>query len=265
MPPVVKMINTPEGAENPEKADANTFAKPPPDRWGPEWSTVWATLVLGVVGLFQLGMFLRQLRYVRVGMNDAKTAAEAAIDAAKAAIEGNKINRENAIAVRRAWLSIMDVKARSPTQITDRGGLLSIVAKVKNIGTTPALAIRFEATGFCAEDKSPDHQSGYEAFKSRLSNHPPAGIIIFPNESLIEGTTWSFTGEQVKQFLASRPPDWGTLSFVIFVGASYQIVGSQQRRLTIFEYSLHMPINSAIQLDRPQELLRNPFISGEVD
>lgn len=206
-----------------------------------------------------------QNTHIENSIAEAKRAADEMTNLAKATDEANKISRENTVAIRRAWLSIEDVKAQSPTQTTDHGGLLSIVAKVRNLGATPAFAIRFEATGLWENRQSPDYNAGYEAFKSRLSNHPPAGIIIFPNEFLIEGATWSFTGEQVKQFLASRPPDWGTLSFVIFVGASYQIVGSQQRHLTIFEYSLHMPINSAIPLDRPQELRRNPFISGEVD
>ncbi|HVC59220.1 MAG TPA: hypothetical protein VND19_02505 [Acetobacteraceae bacterium] len=75
---VVGMPNAPDRKEETESVRHTGFEKPLPNWWGPEWAIVWATLILAAVALFQLGMFLVQLRYMRAGMNDAMTAAHAA-------------------------------------------------------------------------------------------------------------------------------------------------------------------------------------------
>jgi hypothetical protein len=84
VPVVVKVLNTPNTPAETDNDSYKKLEKPAPNWWGPDWSIVWATLILAGVGTGQLVMFFVQLRYMRQGVNDAKTAAEAAKDAANA-------------------------------------------------------------------------------------------------------------------------------------------------------------------------------------
>ena len=118
-PIIVKVVNAPERAEKPEKANTDALPKPAPDWGSPEWSIVWATLVLVVVGGLQLAMFFRQLRYMRVGMNDAKIAAEAARDAANAA----NLSAKAAIALE---LPLLRVSPSIPVPLKDDATILFI-------------------------------------------------------------------------------------------------------------------------------------------
>ena len=93
-PFIVKILNAPNGASETQNQQPGSLKKTAPDWWGPEWSIVWATLILALIALTQLLMFLAQLRYMRVGMNDAKTASEAAKLAATAALLGQRARIE---------------------------------------------------------------------------------------------------------------------------------------------------------------------------
>jgi hypothetical protein len=89
-PLIVKILNAPSSTPQPDAAETQRLKKPSPDWESPEWATVYATLILAAIGAGQLWMFLRQLRYMRDGMNDAKSAAEAAKESADSLIAGNR-------------------------------------------------------------------------------------------------------------------------------------------------------------------------------
>jgi hypothetical protein len=99
------------------------------------------TIFLFCAAVGQAALFVWQLLLIGESLNDAKKAANAASDGAKAAIEGNKINRENFIAMRRAWLSIEDVKLLHPTKFTDDGFTFRVSATIKHHGETPATSV----------------------------------------------------------------------------------------------------------------------------
>ena len=110
------------------------------DRNQNEKESVWApstyepittlTVALVVVTAIQAGLFFVQLRFMRDGIADAK-------DAAQAAIQGNKISRENFIAGRRAWLSIEKVALKQKTTITENTATFVMEIIIRNVGETP--------------------------------------------------------------------------------------------------------------------------------
>lgn len=62
------------------------------------------TFALVLVGFGQAILFFYQLRYMRQGMRDTSLAAQSALNGALAAVEANKINRDNFLSDHRPWL-----------------------------------------------------------------------------------------------------------------------------------------------------------------
>jgi len=89
-PFIVKMLNAPNQAADPDDTKQQDVVKLLPDWGSAEWSIVWATLVLAFIGAGQLLMFFQQLRFMKNGMDDAKTAAEAAKMSADALIAAQR-------------------------------------------------------------------------------------------------------------------------------------------------------------------------------
>lgn len=113
-PLIVKLLNAADHSTDSGAANPSSLEKSPPDRWGPEWSIVWATLGLIVIGILQAGMFFVQLRYMRIGMNDTRIAAEAARDAANETRKSVELARDDFIASHRPRLRIRNIIVEPP-------------------------------------------------------------------------------------------------------------------------------------------------------
>ena len=137
-PSVVKSFDRPDSATNPSANGAGGLKESTP-YWSPEWSIVWATLGLVLVTGVQVVMFLIQLRYMRVGMNDAKTAAEAARSAAEATAEANRISAAQFAVAERPWVSVTVTAASDLAIMSDNRYLFVVRTTLKNHGRSAAL------------------------------------------------------------------------------------------------------------------------------
>jgi len=146
------------------------------------------TLWLVIVGGGQIGLFYWQLRYMRQGMRDAEMAAMAARDGAVAAIESNKINRENSLADQRPWVGISNLKWDGfifASQNDEPVGATSDFSfDVKNFGKTPALDI-FTHLKIGARVQGRPDPNEREIFRDELLARKPlsAGFAVFPTEA----------------------------------------------------------------------------------
>jgi hypothetical protein len=264
-PLIVKVFNTPNSPSDPEAANSKTLEKPTPDWGSPEWAIVWATLGLAAVAILQVVMFLLQLRYMRVSMNDARIAAEAARDAAKAATEGNKISRDNMIASRRAWLSIEKVSLRTKTIITDDAGFFVMEVTIKNFSETPALSAWISINACPNGDGVRRINTvAYECRESARSVTPLLGATIFPQNKWTQQFMWSVTARPDESYksILTKGDVWNVL-FPIAV--SYRIVGDDMRHITYRLYDLAMPVQNAIGEDEEWVLSPGIVSIDEID
>ena len=79
---------------------------------------------MAVIAGIQAALFVWQLIYMRKGVRDAEIAANAAA-------EGNKINRENFVAMRRAWITLDDAKLIAATTFSEDGFRIIAQATIK--------------------------------------------------------------------------------------------------------------------------------------
>lgn len=97
------------------------------------------TFCLVVVGSFQLGLFLWQLRLIRESLDDAKIAADAAKESADAANRSATLAEKGLIAAQRAWIKIERIMISQPLAFTDTGVSTAVSIRITNIGNAPAL------------------------------------------------------------------------------------------------------------------------------
>jgi hypothetical protein len=112
------------------------------------------TVILGIA-TWRLWLATRDL------VSEARTAGEdqlsassvlaaAAQKSADAAIESNKINLDNFIAMRRAWLSIEDAHLKHPTQFLEDAIIFCVDVTIKSFGQTPASSVWIDFESFFA-------------------------------------------------------------------------------------------------------------------
>ena len=189
MPLVIKMLNAPDASENSAETKAKALEKPAKDWWSPEWSIVWATGVLAVIGAFQVIMFLVQLRLIRDGMNDAKTAAEAARDAANTGRFQAETASKALIATFRPKLFVRRMKLLS----LEEGQPILIHYLLVNGGGTTATVVDHKTTICIAP--SPATELSWD--NSPISDH-----TVFPG-----GEAWVFVTIKIDE--TSYDPTWG--------------------------------------------------------
>lgn len=97
------------------------------------WSLVTLfTLGLLIVAAIQAGLFIEQLRLIRISSNDTAKAANAARDSADAARAGLELTKDVAKRQLRAYVHVTE------TRIFWKNGAYVLVARFRNSGQTPA-------------------------------------------------------------------------------------------------------------------------------
>lgn len=132
------------------------------------WQAIF-TFILIVVGIFQLGLFIWQLRLIRESLVDTKTAAEAANKSADAAEHTVSTMKDTAERQLRAYVSV------DSAEIIDLAAGLTPAARliVKNSGQTPA----YNLTGI----------GGIAIGESFEKLPPPTGSTAMSKSSLSAG------------------------------------------------------------------------------
>jgi len=90
------------------------------------------TLGLLIVAAIQAGLFIEQLRLIRISSNDTAKAANAARDSADAARAGLELTKDVAKRQLRAYVHVTE------TRIFWKNGAYVLVARFRNSGQTPA-------------------------------------------------------------------------------------------------------------------------------
>jgi hypothetical protein len=110
-------------------------------KWGDaDPGATFATLLLVIIGAAQAGLFLWQLGLMRKGMLDAQKAADAAKEAANAAVRQAKVAEQSFAKLERPYLYITDV---SSFKVDDKSSAedpaIYVTYTVANYGKTPAI------------------------------------------------------------------------------------------------------------------------------
>lgn len=134
--PLLNLFQSQGRPEQPEKTTAETKGNTKPEEsWLTEDAAGFFTFALVIVGIGQLGLFYWQLRYMREAMTDARMAAEAAKDSAKATQDAVEVSRDTAKRQLRAYITVDIVKCDDPET---KDGIFVFHLEFKNTGQTPA-------------------------------------------------------------------------------------------------------------------------------
>ena len=123
------------------------------------------TFCLVAVGAVQIGFFYRQLRLIRISLDDTKQAADATTAAAAAATRQAKVAEDSLIKLERPYLFIFKVSELEVDEMDEETGLLlSVTYSVANYGKIPAIikyaqAILAIGTDPPLPDRLPDSHS----------------------------------------------------------------------------------------------------------
>lgn len=121
-------------------ASAQSTGQTASGNWLTKDAAGFFTFLLVIVGSFQVGLFVWQLKLIRESLDDAKVAADAAQNAATAAQQSANIARDTLITTERAFVFLEDFDV-DPVY-APRGQGVEIVSFVirpawRNNGTTP--------------------------------------------------------------------------------------------------------------------------------
>lgn len=153
------------------------------------------TFCLVVVGSFQLGLFLWQLRLIRESLDDAKIAADAAKESADAANRSAILAEKGLIAAQRAWIKIERITVSQPLVFTEAGVSTAISIRITNIGNAPALKVSPHAWLYVLKRGGGPNEDQRQRCQE-VKSLPFTGITtLFPNETFPDNTgfgAWSF-------------------------------------------------------------------------
>jgi hypothetical protein len=111
--------------------------------WLSKEASGFFTFLMLIVAAVQLGLFWYQLRLIRVSLDEAKTAATAAADAAKASGRQADAAEQSLAKIERPYLFIFDASKLSIEEWTDElegeGANLVVTYSVANYGKIPAI------------------------------------------------------------------------------------------------------------------------------
>jgi hypothetical protein len=189
---------------------------------------------------------------------------EASIGVGEAA---NRLNREIAIASRRAWVTIEDVKLIHPTKFAEDGILFRVQLTTRNLGQTPATNVEVALESYFAENKLENFLDVQQRFMARLRAQPiELGQLLFPNDTNTYRQRWADGVEKMGAAIRTLPTGRKTVGFTIFIGVTYRIVGDNAAHITYHQHAmLNVPIGTAIQEGQLVDLPREPFIAGVAD
>lgn len=155
--------------------------QPSPDGW-----VAIFTGLLVVVGAVQAGLFLWQLTLIRKSLADAKNAAKAAGDSAKAASDAVTLSRQTAERELRAYIYLKNIERRFERGPPTMGAYKEVQGAITgviltpvwaNSGNTPARRIFSGANIKTFDAKIPDN------FDFADSNPPMRGVLA-PNSEM---------------------------------------------------------------------------------
>lgn len=180
------------------------------------------TLGLVFVGLFQAGLFFVQLRFMRKGMDDATAAANAASNSASAAIEANKINRDNFLADHRPWLGPSGApNFVAPLSPVKGGYTTGVEINILNAGRSPAFKVHVVAELYLMDPKGGTLLVP-ERLKKKLVSFSEwgTGSLIFPESTTTRLIDLSLTDEDI---LANTYINGSMKAFypMLWVGVTY--------------------------------------------
>lgn len=140
-PFIVKSLETEKSPETAEQERREQYEKSANERGLVVWTIVLAgaTITLALVAAGQLGMFWRQLRFMRIAIEDGTKMANAAIDS-------NKLDREVFIADQRPWVSVELTEKNGPLEREESNLHTSFKYRLKNTGKTPAVGTSVSVT-----------------------------------------------------------------------------------------------------------------------
>jgi hypothetical protein len=190
------------------------------------------------------------------------TITREAVETAEAA---NDLNRQNAIASRRAWLAIKDVKLKHPTQFTEELIVYGTKVTIKNLGQTPAKSVWIHLESYYAKDNQERFVDAEARFLRVMRQHPvQLGDTLFPQDALTQTDRWRDAREKIERAIGTRPSGERKVEFVIFIGISYRIVGDPDAHITYLPYSmLNVPIGTELAEGQLVDLPRMAFTSGD--
>ena len=175
------------------------------------------------------------------GLNDAAVAADAAKDAANAAVQSNNISRELFAAENRPWISI-DVSPREAgTLIIDaQGGIsLEILLTYRNQGKSPAINSLIGAVTIISDkdDIMSTQDKILQSIKRAKDYGQNDGIVIFPNE-IFPSRALATGSVMPGSFAAKLYPSTNTPSNLFIVGACDYAFPSGNSGITRFSFAL---------------------------
>lgn len=152
-----------------------------------------AQWLMAIFGAAATGVSLYAVFLVRDTLSETRKAAGSASDAAQAAIESNRLNREMFVSEQRAWLVIESAKVTSDLiWERERGrGAFSVQTIVRNAGKTPAFDVRVETRSDARMRRREDvyREVSLEVgrrYRSIQTGEPAVlGEVVFPGGMMI--------------------------------------------------------------------------------
>ncbi len=179
-----------------------------------------ATSALVLVAVAQAFLFFVQLRYMRVASDDAKTAANAALETAEATKDANELNRRNFVSEQRPWLKL-EVVPRGPLRFINDELTLTLRFQVTNVGHTVArnvwISPRLRAPALLSEAFNPFEEQASMIAETKRRTQFRWGFSIFPNDSALQDHTVSIGAEQMNK-IVSEGVEFVNLNLIASVG-----------------------------------------------
>lgn len=137
VPLTVKVLPPEKSPDERAREQRERDEKASHERWLTNWTGVLAifTVLLAVVAGIQAGFFWVQLKLMRVGVDDAKKAAEAAGESAQATKASVELARETAERQLRAYVTVRAEHLRVQGEDSEK---FVLELRIENTGQTPA-------------------------------------------------------------------------------------------------------------------------------
>jgi hypothetical protein len=198
------------------------------------------TVLLFFAALVQIGLFVWQLRTIRASLGHTKTAANAALQSAKAAIDAQ-----------RPWIKL-DVNIASDLSDDGNGARLQFDVTISNVGNSPATDIEVWSPMVCGGNGIP-----WVIAFTKIPQKTNLGFSIFPKESSIVDRWGRITPDEINAALAktfaSNQIDIGVVAFsrYSFIGGTGEttkayLIGGPNLMQRINIGRLPIPIGSLI-------------------
>ena len=218
-PFIVKIIGTEPQAQN---GGANKRQDDQDKSW--DWGVIIQTIVLGGIGLLQLGAFICQAIYMRAAAHEMRQTTQATIQAAKATENSAKDALKHSHKIERAYISAGGFRRFIPQAESTGSREIRMIDSgkfefdVNNYGKTPGTVFRI-GWGFCEAGDIPDIEPVYHSKYCNSRINPgtsglPFEIIDIPPDLInpaVYGRVYYETifGDRFSSgFLYRIPPIW---------------------------------------------------------